>query len=253
LWARTLQERYSVSDPDLLSFNILSFTAGSTLTAQQPMNNLVRVAIEVLASALGGCQLIHACSMDEALCTPTEQSVKMSLRTQQIIANETGVDRTVDPLAGSYFVECLTTELEDRAKEYLQLIQEMGGSIRAIESGYFQKELSKSAYELNRQVEHGDRVVVGVNQYSEEEEPFCELQRVDPRLEEKQRRKLNRLREERDNAAVSESLTRVKSAAQNQENVVPSIIDAVKTYATVGEICDALRDVYGEYESHGYF
>jgi len=253
LWARTLQERYSISDPDLLSFNILSFSAGSTLTAQQPLNNIVRVAIEVLASALAGCDYIHASSMDEALCTPTENSVKMSLRTQQIIANETGVRRTVDPLAGSYFVESLTTELEGRAKDYLHSILEMGGTIRAIESGYFQKELSKSAYELNRQIEEGDRVLVGVNQYVEEEEPLCELLRVDPILEDKQKRKLNKLREGRHNAAVRESLGRVRKAAQSQVNVVPSILEAVKAYATVGEICATLREVYGEHKSEGYY
>ncbi len=253
LWARTLYERYEVSDPDLLSFNILSFTAGSTLTAQQPMNNLVRVAVEVLASALAGCQYIHASSMDEALCTPTEQSLKMSLRTQQIIANETGVERTVDPLGGSYFIERLTTEIEERAKKHLELILDMGGSIEAIRSGYYHRELSRSAFELNRRIEEGEHAVVGVNRYVEEDEPYCELLRVDPGLEMKHKEKLKKLRSARNSTAVQEALGCVKESAENRENVIPTLIEAVRAYATVGEMCDALRDVYGEYSGPGHF
>ena len=252
LWARTFHKRYSISDPNLLSFNLVNFTAGSTLTAQQPLNNIVRVAIESLASALGGGQRLFPCSMDEAYSTPTEQAVKVALRTQQIIAHETGVTQTVDPLAGSYFIEYLTTKLETMAEEYLHRVEEVGGAIRAIESGYFQREIAKSAYEIKRQIEEGERVIVGVNQYVDKEELPIEILKVDPALERKQREKLKRLKKKRDNVEVRETLKGVKQAAENHENLVPSVIKAVRAYATVGEMCDTLREVYGEYSAQNW-
>jgi len=247
LWARTLKERYSISNPDMLSFTSINYTAGSSLTAQQPLNNIVRVAIETLASALSGGQSIFTCSYDEAHCTPTEQAVKVALSTQHIIAHETGVTQTVDPMAGSYFVEYLTTKLETMAEEYLRKVEEMGGAIRAIEDGYFQREITKSAYEIQRQIEDGKRIVVGVNQYVDEEEPTVEILKVDPVLERKQKDRLKKLKKERNQPEVREALKGVKRAAENNENLVPSLINAVRAYATVGEMCDTLREVYGEY------
>jgi methylmalonyl-CoA mutase N-terminal domain/subunit len=216
------------------------------------MNNIARVAIETLASALSGGHTIFTCSYDEAYCTPTEQAVKIALRTQQIIAHETGVTQTVDPMAGSYFVEHLTTKLETMAEEYLHKVEEIGGAIRAIEDGYFQSEIAKSAYEIQRKIEDGERVVVGVNQYIDEEDLPIEILKVDPALEKKQRAKLKKLKAERNNVEVSEALGRVKQAAENGENLVPSLIKAASVYATVGEMCNALRDVYGEYAAQSY-
>lgn len=247
LWAETLRKRYSIANPDVLSFNVINFTTGSTLTAQQPLNNIARVAIETLISALSSGHSLNTCSYDEAYCTPTEQAVKVALRTQQIIAEETGVTRTVDPLAGSYFVEYLTSKLVTLAEEYLRKIDDMGGAIRAIENGYFQREIAKSAYEIKRQIEEGERVIVGVNKYVDKEELPIEILKVDPVLEKKQKEKLKRLKQERNNVAVREALKELRHAAENHENLVPSLIQAAKAYATVGEMCDTLREVYGEY------
>jgi len=253
LWARTFQKRYSISNPDILSYFLSVMTAGSSLTAQQPMNNIVRVAIESLAAVLGGCQVLNPCSMDEAYCTPTEQSVKVALRTQQIIANETGVAGTVDPLAGSYFVEYLTTELEKKAQEYLDKVDEIGGAIRAVEKGYFQSEIARSAYKIKQQAESGERVIIGVNQYVDKEELPIEILKVDPALERKQKEKLKKLKKERNNLEVKDTLKRVMQATESRENLIPPLIQAVKAYATVGEMCDVLREVYGEYTAPSYF
>lgn len=247
LWARTFAKRYSIRDPNLLNFNLVAFTAGSVLTAQQPLNNIVRVTIQALASVLGGCQNLHTCSMDEAYCTPTEQAVKVALRTQQVIAHETGVTKTVDPLGGSYFVEYLSTKLEEAADKYLRDIEEIGGAIQAIENGYFQREISKSAYEIKRQIEEKERIIVGANQYVDEEELPIEILRVDPALEKKQIERLRKLKAERNNLQVKEALKELRQVAENGENVVPACIMAVRAYATVGEMCDVLREVYGEY------
>lgn len=253
LWARTFNQRYSISDPSLLSFHRSGFTAGSSLTAQQPMNNIIRVAIESLAAVLGGCDFLHACSMDEALGTPTEESVKLSLRTQQIIAYETGVDQVVDPLAGSYFVEYLTTKLEAMAEEYLNKVLEIGGAIRAIETGYFQQQISRSAYELQREIEEGKRIIVGVNQYMDKEELPIKILKVAPAFERKQKEKLKKLRRERNHLEVRETLKELKHAAENCESLIPSLIRTVRAYTTVGEMCDTLREVYGEYTPGHYF
>ncbi len=253
LWARTFKERYSIKDPDRLGLNLVIFTAGSALTAQQPLNNIVRVAIQALAGVLGGCQSLHTCSMDEAYCTPTEAAVKVALRTQQIIACESGVTRTVDPLGGSYFLEQLTAKLEEAARGYLQEIERIGGAIRAIESGYFQREISKSAYEFKRQVEEKERTVVGVNQYVDEEKLPVDILKIDPAVERRQIERLHKLKAERDNTMVKEALKGLKRAAADGETVVPACISAVRAYATVGEICDVLREVYGEYAASTYF
>ncbi len=253
LWARTFSKRYSIPDPDRLNYFLSIMTAGSSLTAQQPLNNIVRIAIESLAAVLGGCQVLNPCSMDEAYATPTEQAVKIALRTQQIIANETGVDRTVDPLAGSYFVEHLTTELEKKAQEYLEKIDVMGGAVKAIEKGYFQVEIARSAYRIKQEIESGERVIVGVNQYRDKDELPLHILKVDPALEKKQVDRLKRLKRQRNNAAVEETLRRVREAAENGENILPATIEAVKVYATTGEICDILREVHGEYRAPSYY
>ena len=247
LWARTMRDRYDVSNESLLNFRLYTFTAGSSLTAQQPFNNVVRVAIESLAGVLGGTEVHNACSMDEAYCTPTERAVKVALRTQQIIAHETGVAQTIDPLAGSYCIESLTSKLETMAEEYIHKIEEMGGAVRGIENGYFRREIARSAYEINRQIEKGERVVVGVNQFIDEEANPIEILKVDRALEQKQKERLKTLKRDRNNAAVKQTLQAVRKAAENHENLVPSLIEAVRVYATVGEMCDALREVYGEY------
>ncbi len=247
LWARTFQKRYSVPDPNVLSYFLSVMTAGSSLTAQQPMNNIVRVSIEALAAVLGGCHVLYPCSMDEAYCTPTERAVKIALRTQQIIAHETGATRTVDPLAGSYFVESLTSELVQKAQAYLEKVEELGGAVRAIENGYFQKEIADSSYRIKQDIEHRKRVVVGVNQYVDEEELPIEILKVDPVLEEKQKAKLDDLKKQRDNQKVAHALKGVRRAAEADENLIPSLIEAVRVYATLGEMCDVLRSVYGEH------
>lgn len=253
LWARTFSKRYAISNLDKLNYFLSIMTAGSSLTAQQPMNNIVRVAIESLAAVLGGCQVLNPCSMDEAYATPTEQAVKVALRTQQIIANETGVSRTVDPLAGSYFVEHLTTELEQKAQEYLDKLDDMGGAVKAIEKGYYQVEIARSAYKIKQEIESGERVVVGVNQYQDKDELPLQILKVAPALEKKQVDKLKRLKKERNNGAVKACLKRVREAAESGEDILPAVIEAVKVYATTGEICDTLREVYGEYRAPSYF
>jgi len=251
LWARLFKERYNITDVSRLSFNLINFTAGSSLTAQQPMNNIVRVAIECLAGVLGGCQSLFPCSMDEAYCTPTESSVKLALRTQQIIAHETGIADTIDPLGGSYYVEALTSALEDEARKYLEQIEKIGGSINAIEKGYFQEEIGNSAYRHQKAVENKERVIVGVNEFMEGEEQPIEIFRPPKDTEEKQKRKLRKLREKRNDRRVKDALLAVEKVAQTDDNLVPVLVDAVKNYATLGEISDVLRNVFGEYRETG--
>ncbi len=247
LWARIMKERFGAKKPRSMMLRFHTQTAGCTLTAQQPDNNVVRVTIQALAAVLGGTQSLHTNSRDEALCLPTEDSVRIALRTQQIIAYESGVADTVDPLAGSYAVEALTDEIERRAQEYLDKIDDMGGVIKAIETGYIQKEIADAAYAYQKAVESGDQVVVGVNRFQIEEELPKNILRVDPEVEAYQREKLARVRAERDQAAVDRALEALRRAAVEGANVMPPIFDAVKTYATLGEITDVLRDVYGEY------
>ncbi len=247
LWARLFKERYAIRDPSKLSFNLVNFTAGSTLTAQQPMNNIVRVTVECLAGVLGGCQSLFPCSMDEAYCTPTEKSVKLALRTQQIIAHETGLADTIDPLGGSYYVETLTSLLEKEAMNYLDEIDKIGGSIKAIEAGYFREKIGEAAYQRQKEIQNKKRVIVGINEFVEGDESPIEIFRPPKDTAEKQKKRLAELREVRDNEKVRKVLKEVETLAATKENLVPIVVEAVKAYATVGEISDAFRKVFGEY------
>lgn len=248
LWAKIMKERFHAKKDKSMMLKFHTQTAGSALTAQQPDNNIVRVAIQTLAAVLGGTQSLHTNSRDEALALPTEDSVRIALRTQQIVAYESGVADTIDPLAGSYYIESLTDKIEQEAMEYIRKIDELGGAVRAIESGYIQKEIQDSAYKYQMQVESGDRIVVGVNKFQIEEEPHKNILKVDPEVERVQRERLEALRKERNNEDVKAKLKALKEAANTDENLIPYILDAVKTYATLGEICNILREVFGEYE-----
>jgi methylmalonyl-CoA mutase N-terminal domain/subunit len=247
LWARIMRERFQAQNPRSWMLRFHTQTGGSTLTAQQPMNNIVRVALQAFAAVCGGTQSLHTNSMDEALALPTEQSVMVALRTQQIIAHESGAAETIDPLGGSYYVEHLTDEIERQARAYIAKIDELGGAVRAIELGYVQREIQEAAYQYQRQVENGERVIVGVNRYQVDEPPPTNLLRVDPAVQEEQIRKLAAVRARRDQAAVDRSLAALKTAAAGTANLMEPILDAVKAYATLQEICDVLRSVFGEY------
>jgi methylmalonyl-CoA mutase N-terminal domain/subunit len=224
-------------------------TAGCTLTAQQPDNNVVRVTLQALQGVLGGTQSLHTNSRDEALSLPTEQSVQIALRTQQIIAYETGVGDTIDPLAGSYFIEYLTDEIEKRAMEYISKIDDMGGAPAAIEKGFIQREINDSAYKFQQGVDNNTRVVVGLNSFTVEEEQQFDYLRVDPAAEAEQVGRLQEMRGGRDQAAVENALEALRSAAESDSNLMPLILDAVNAYATLGEMCGVLREVFGEYRA----
>ena len=247
MWAKIMRDRFGARDPRSLMLRFHTQTGGSTLTAQQPDNNIVRITIQALAAVLGGTQSLHTNSRDEALCLPTEESVRTALRTQQIIAEESGVAETIDPLGGSYYLEYLTDRVEKAAYAYLDEIDRMGGALKAIENGYMQREIQTSAYECQKKIESGERIVVGVNRYASDSEASCRLLRVTPETEEKQRRALAKLKAARDSKAVMQSLDAVERAARGEENLMPPVLAAVKLYATVGEICDRLRAVFGEY------
>lgn len=248
LWARIMRDRFGAKNPKSWMLRFHTQTGGSTLTAQQPMNNIVRVALQAFAAVCGGTQSLHTNSMDEALALPTEQSVRVALRTQQVIAHESGAAETIDPLAGSYYVEHLTSEIERLAEAYINKIDDLGGSTRAIEQGYMQREIQESAYQYQRQVESGERVIVGVNSFQTEEEPPHNLLRVDPAVQAAQMAKLSQVKAQRNQAAVDESLAVLRAAAKGTDNLMPPIIAAVKAYATLQEICDVLRAVFGEYQ-----
>ena len=248
LWARIMRERFGAQNPDSWKLRFHTQTGGSTLTAQQPDNNIVRVTIQALSAVLGGTQSLHTNSKDEALALPTQKSVEIALRTQQIIAYESGAADTVDPLAGSYYVEWLTDEIERRAEDYIAKIDELGGALRAVEEGFVQREIQDSAYRAQRAVEKGADVVVGVNRFQTDEHNEGELLRVDESVRLNQVAALAKLRAERDNAAVDAALARIGDAARNaQAPLMPLIVEAVEQYATLGEICDTLRGVFGEY------
>jgi methylmalonyl-CoA mutase N-terminal domain/subunit len=248
VWAKIMKKRFGAKNPRSMMIRFHTQTAGCTLTAQQPPNNIVRVAFQALAAVLGGTQSLHTNSMDEALCLPSEEAVQIALRTQQLIAYESGVTETVDPLAGSYYVEELTREIEERVEAYIEKIDEMGGAPAAIEQGYIQREIQDSAYLYQREIEKEERVVVGVNRFQAEEEKPTNLLRVDPAVQISQIEKLKKLKSERDEEAVKKNLAQLKQAAEGSENLIPPIFDAVKAYATLGEICDVMREVYGEYQ-----
>ncbi|HKD65116.1 MAG TPA: methylmalonyl-CoA mutase family protein [Candidatus Acidoferrales bacterium] len=247
LWARTMRDRFHARDPRSMMLRFHAQTAGSSLTAQQPENNLVRVSLQALAAVLGGCQSLHANALDEALALPTEQSALLALRTQQIIANESGVVNTTDPVAGSYAIEKLTNEIESGAAEYIAKIDAMGGVLRAVEAGFVQQEIQKAAYKYQQAIDRGEQVVVGVNRFqSDEERPIPTLQ-IDPAVEAAQVARLHALRARRDAAKTKSALTEVERRARTTENLMPAILLAVESYATVGEISDALRRAFGEY------
>jgi methylmalonyl-CoA mutase N-terminal domain/subunit len=247
LWARIMKERFKAKNPRSWMLRYHVQTAGCSLTAQQPLLNILRTGFEALSAVLGGCQSLHTNSYDEALALPTEEAAQIALRTQQIIAYETGVTETVDPLAGSYYIENLTEKIEFEAEQYIKKIEEMGGMITAIESGYVQREIANSAYEYQKKVESKERIVVGVNKFQIEEPPPTGLLKVDMAVGEAQEKKLKALRSERNSQAVKNSLDQIKKAAEKDENLMPLILEAVKAEATIGEICDALREVFGEY------
>jgi methylmalonyl-CoA mutase N-terminal domain/subunit len=248
LWARLMTERFGAKDKGSARLRFHTQTSGVTLTAQQPENNVVRVALQALAAVLGGTQSLHTNSRDEALWLPTEEAVQIALRTQQIIGYESGVTDTIDPLAGSYYVEHLTDGLEARARAYLQRIDELGGAIAAIEAGYTQREIQESAYRQQRAVDKGESVIVGVNRFTDQKKVALPRLAVDPRLGEEQSSRLAALRARRDDTAVAESLAEVRRLAAGGENLMPALLGAVRAYATLGEICGALREVFGEYE-----
>lgn len=251
LWANIMKERFNAKDPRSLMMRFHTQTAGCTLTAQQPKNNIVRVAFQALSAVLGGTQSLHTNSMDEAFALPGEEAVQVALRTQQLIAYESGAADTVDPLAGSYYIEELTREIVKRSQEYINKIDEFGGAPSAIEKGYIQKEIQDSAYRYQREIEKNERIVVGVNKFQLEEKPPKDLLKVDPAVRVSQIEKLKKLKEERDNQKVEASLAKLKKGAEGDENLMPLIVDAVKTYATLGEICNTLREVFGEYQPIG--
>jgi methylmalonyl-CoA mutase N-terminal domain/subunit len=224
-------------------------TSGCTLTAQQPLNNVTRTTIQALAAVVGGTQSLHTNSFDEALALPSENAVRVALRTQQIVAHESGATQTIDPLAGVYYIEALTNEMEEKTFEYIRKIDEMGGAIVAIEKGFFQKEIADSAYKYQREIEEMKRTIVGVNDYKiEKEETPIELLRVDPKVEKEQLASLYELKQERNKKKVEEVLGKLRRSAEKNENLMPLIIESVKAYATLGEICEELRQVYGEYK-----
>ena len=247
LWAHLMRERFGARDPGSMMLRFHAQTAGSSLTAQQPENNIVRVAIQALAAVLGGCQSLHTNGLDEALALPTEDAALLALRTQQILAHETGVTNTVDPVGGSYAIEKLTDEIESRAKDYIGKIDALGGMLRAIETGYVQGEIQKAAYEYQRAIERGEQIVVGVNQFVAEKEVPIPILRIDPELERAQIERVRALRARRNSAQAAAAVAAVESRARSGENLMPAIAAAVEAFATVGEISDALRRVFGEY------
>jgi methylmalonyl-CoA mutase N-terminal domain/subunit len=246
MWAKIMRDRFGAKNPRSLMCRFHTQTAGVTLTAQQPDNNVIRSTMQALAAVLGGTQSLHVNSKDEALALPTAESAELSLRTQQVLANESGVTETVDPLAGSYYVESLTDRLEDEASDYIRRIDEMGGALGALDKGFQIREIHNSAYLLQQQVERGDRIVVGVNAYQTENPPIADIQRIDPEQTRHQLARLKKVKAERDGEAVQAALARLKAVAEGTDNTMPSILEAVEAYATVGEIADTLRSVFGE-------
>jgi methylmalonyl-CoA mutase N-terminal domain/subunit len=247
LWARLMKERFGAKKPASMMLRFHTQTAGCSLTAQQPDNNIVRVTIQALAAVFGGTNSLHTNSRDEALCLPTEDSVRIALRTQQIIAHESGVADSIDPLAGAYMIEALTDQIEAQALQYIEKIDDLGGVVKAIEAGYIQQEIGDSAYAYQRAVETGDQVIVGVNRFTIEEKPPANLLTIKPEMERRQKEKLAAVKAGRDAAALERVLGVLGQTARDGGNILPPIVEAVKVYASLGEICDVLRGIYGEY------
>jgi methylmalonyl-CoA mutase N-terminal domain/subunit len=252
IWAKIMRERFMAKNPRSWMLRFHTQTAGCSLTAQQPYNNVVRTACEALAAVLGGTNSLHTNSLDETYAIPTEEAATVALRTQQILAEETGVANTIDPLAGSYFLEALTHQMEEQAWEYIRKIDEMGGMVAAIEGGFPQAEIADSAYKYQKQIDAGEKVVVGVNKYATEHSPIM-IWRMKPEIEERQLRRLREVKQTRNNQKVKELLHQIRKAAKNGENLMPHLINAVREYASIQEICDVWRDVFGRYSDPGYF
>jgi methylmalonyl-CoA mutase, N-terminal domain len=253
LWAKIMKERFGAKDPRSLMLRFHTQTAGCSLTAQQPLNNITRTAFQAMSAVLGGTQSLHTNSFDEAMALPSETAVQVALRTQQVIAYETAVSDTVDPLAGSYYLENLTDAIEIKAQEYIDQIDRLGGAVAAIEQGFVQREIGASAYRYQQEIEKGERVVVGLNRFQVKGEGKIPLLKMAPEMEDKQKARLKELRQTRDNAMVRQTLAQLKTAAQGADNLMPPILSAVRTLATLGEICDTLREVFGEYEAPALF
>jgi len=247
IWARTMRERFGAKNPRSWMCRFHTQTAGVSLTAQQPINNVARTAIQALAAVLGGTQSLHTNSLDEALALPTEDAVTIALRTQQIIAEETGVAHTADPLGGSYFVEKLTNDIEAEAMAYIHKIDAMGGMVAAVENGFPQREIGEASYRFQQSMERGEKIVVGVNGYTMDEKPF-DILYIDETTAREQTARVTSLKQRRDNPRVEKALADLKAAAMGTQNLMPLIVEASRAYATIGEMCDALRDVFGEYE-----
>ena len=247
MWAKIMKERFGATNPRSMMLRYHVQTDGFTLTEQQPLNNIVRVTLQALAAVLGGCQSLHTNSFDEALALPSEEAVQVALKTQQILAYESGTTDTVDPLGGSHYIEWLTDQIEDRATHYIDEIDNLGGALKVIEKGYIQREIATSAYDYQRAVDTGEQVIVGVNKFTVKEEEMPELLEIGAEVETKQLERLSKLKRERDNPSVAKALDKVRAVAKSDQNLMPALIEAVQTYATLGEISDALRDVFGEY------
>jgi len=252
MWSRIMRERFMAKNPRSWMLRFHTQTAGCSLTAQQPYNNVIRTAYEAMAAVFGGTNSLHTNSLDETYAIPTEEAAAIALRTQQILAEETGVTNTIDPLAGSFFVEALTHQVEEQAWEYIRKIDEMGGMVAAIERGFPQAEVADSAYKFQRQIDSGEKTVVGVNKYATEHSPIT-IWRMKPEIEERQLRRLREVKETRNNPKVKVILNHIRKASKNGENLVPHIINAVREYASIQEICDVWRDVFGRYSDPGYF
>jgi len=253
IWARRMKEKYKASDPRSWMLRFHTQTAGCSLTAQEPENNIVRTAYEGLSAVLGGTQSLHTNSMDEVLALPTEKAVRIALRTQQIMAHEIGVTNTIDPLAGSYFIEKLTDEMEEGAEEYFERIEELGGVLTAIEEGFFQQEIANASYKYQQQLEGQQKIIVGVNQFTSNEPTDIDILKIDPEIERKQKERVKNLRQNRDSNKVDETLKELKAAAGGTDNIIPYILGAVRVYATEGEIVGALKEVFGEYKEKPLF
>ena len=253
IWARHMKNRYGAKKPESMRLRFHTQTAGVSLAAQEPENNIARVTLQGLASVLGGTQSLHTNSFDEALCLPTENAVKIALRTQQIIAHESGVTDTVDPLAGSYYVEWLTNKMEEEAENYFKRIEDLGGVVPAIKANFFQKEIANASYKYQQEIENRERTIVAVNQFEQREPCSIPLLKIDEEVANEQIRKLNKLKEERDNKKVNEKLERLKEAAKGTENLMPFIIDAVREYASIGEIINILKEIFGAYHEDSIY
>jgi methylmalonyl-CoA mutase N-terminal domain/subunit len=253
IWAKRMKNKYGAKKTESMRLRFHTQTAGVSLTAQEPENNIVRVTLQGLAAVLGGTQSLHTNSFDEALCLPTEKAVKIALRSQQIIAHESGVTETVDPLAGSYYVEWLTNKMEEEAENYFEQVEELGGVIPAIRANFFQKEIANASYKHQQEVENGEKVIVAVNRFQQEEESTIPLLKIDEEVAAEQSKKLNTIKKKRDNNKIKEELEKLQNAARGTENLMPYIIDAIRVYASIGEVINTLKEVFGTYHEDSIF